>query len=129
MAASEIVFFVILLLVYSIFYWLSWLVQFLMVKYWLYREARAVNFGAVGAATSLFAIQLVLQIFTVLVLPQAVALVASTGLSVVAGFLWLFFVASNADLLWRETAEKKWIVIPLAIALVSPLVCGLGIKL
>lgn len=129
MLAIEIAFFAILILIFSAAYWLTWMVQFLMVKYWLYRDARAVNFGAVGAVASLIVIQLVLQIFMVAVLPQAVAFVAATGLCVAVGFLWLFFVASNADLLWRETAEKKWIGIPLAVASAWPLVYGLGIML
>lgn len=125
MVVIEIAFFAILLLIGSAVYWLTWIVQFLMVKYWLYRDARAVNFGAVGAVASLIVIQCVLQLVTMTVLPQAVASVAATGLGVAVGFLWLFFVASNADLLWRETAEKKWIGIPLAVASVWPLmVCG-----
>lgn len=129
MLAIEIAFFAILILIGSADYWLTWMVQFLMVKYWLYRDARAVNFGAVGAVASLIVIQLVLQIFMGAVLSQAVAFVAATGLCVAVSFLWLFFVASNADLLWRETAEKKWIGIPLVVASAWPLVYGLGIIL
>ena len=92
------------------------IVQYLIIRRKIHQDKRAVNFHAKYATLSTFFIQwVVLNAFSFLPANRMIfSLAAFTD--ILLGFLWLFFVATNADEMWRLTGQKGYLLWPLAAA-------------
>ncbi|WP_233572088.1 hypothetical protein [Neisseria weixii] len=55
---------------------------------------------------------------------MAATIVAAVVLNILLGFLWLFFVATNADQMWRSSRQKRWLLWPLTAASVLSVIIG-----
>ena len=91
-------------------------VQYLIIRRKIHQDKRAVNFRAKYATLSTFFIQwVVLSAFSSLPANRMIFSLA-VFTDILLGFLWLFFVATNADEMWRLTGQKGYLLWPLAAA-------------
>ena len=92
------------------------IVQYLIIRRKIHQDKRAVNFHAKYATLSTFFIQwVVLSAFSSLPANRMIFSLA-VFTDILLGFLWLFFVATNADEMWRLTGQKGYLLWPLAAA-------------
>lgn len=98
--------------------------QYQIIKRGLYCNPHAVNFRARYAVLSTFLIQFVVLLGFGLLPKMATTVVAAVVLNILLGFLWLFFVATNADQMWQSSRQKRWLLWPLTAASVLSVIIG-----